>query len=105
MFGKDWNTRWAATIAYLNKPFLMSRVGDHVNQVVPQGSRKAISAELSLGARPDGEDDPPYGTDPEQRHALRALLLCQKVYFSQHSGPKAGLIRLLMTNSHPAGKI
>jgi hypothetical protein len=82
MSGKDWNTRWSATIAYLNKPVLVYRIGDHINQVVPQGSRKAISAELSLGTRPDGEDDPAYGTNTEQRHALRALLLCQRVYFS-----------------------
>lgn len=82
MFGKDWDTRWNATVAYLNKPIFSVRLGDHVNLVVPQGSRKAISLELSLGSRPDGEDDPAYAGNTDQRHALRALLLCQRVYYS-----------------------
>jgi len=83
MFGKDWDTRWKDTIAYLNRPFLSHRLGDHIKtMVISQPARQDISKELSLGSRPDGKDDPAYGANTDQRHALRALLLCQRVYFS-----------------------
>jgi hypothetical protein len=82
MFGKDWDTRWKATIAYLNTGFTQ-RIGDHIKAIVhSHGTRQTISLELSLGSRPDGEDDPTYDANTEKRHALRALLLCQRVFHS-----------------------
>ncbi len=80
MFGKSKTTRWTDTIAYLNKNY--PGLGIHIESVVPQGNRNTISSELSLGRRTDGEDDPQYATNTSQRHALRGLLLCQRVYFS-----------------------
>ncbi|MGO9340136.1 MAG: hypothetical protein ACLPY1_21775 [Terracidiphilus sp.] len=82
MFGKDWDVRWNATINYLNNNIAEDNLGTHINSIVPQASRKAISGELSLGSRPDGEDDPEYANNTRKRDALRALLLCQRVYYS-----------------------
>ncbi|MGC8469439.1 MAG: hypothetical protein ACP5NI_05975 [Acetobacteraceae bacterium] len=82
MFGKDSDTRWQDTIRYLNNNFPPHRLGDHIERVVPQNRRSEISKELSLGSRPDGKDDPQYGNNTQKRHALRALLLCQRVYYS-----------------------
>lgn len=47
------------------------------------GSFSSIGKELSLGSRPDGSDDPKYATNTKKREALRALLLCQRVYLSK----------------------
>jgi hypothetical protein len=82
MTGKYWETRWKATIAYLDGPFLSARLGTHIKSIVPHKLRQDISLELSLGSRPDGADDPAYADNTDQRHALRALLLCQRVYYS-----------------------
>jgi hypothetical protein len=86
MFGKNWNTRWTDTINYLNLNFpcpgLTDRLGAHIERTVPAGMRKSISTQLSLGKRTDGEDDPHYAGNTNKRHALRGLLLCQRVYFS-----------------------
>lgn len=86
MFGKDSDDRWDDTIAYLNHNFpcvgLAQRLGEHIESVVPQAQRKAISKELSFGSRDDKTSDATYGATTEQRRALRALLLCQRVYFS-----------------------
>jgi hypothetical protein len=86
MFGKNWDTRWNDTINYLNINFpcagLTDRLGAHIEKTVPAGLRKGISAQLSLGKRSDGDDDPNYAGNTNQRHALRGLLLCQRVYFS-----------------------
>jgi hypothetical protein len=77
------STRWDDTITYLNNAFPMARIGDHINTIVTSSwTRRSISGELSLGSRPDGEDDPSYGTNTSKRHALRALLLCQRIYYS-----------------------
>ncbi len=82
MFGKDWQSRWNDTIAYLNTAASTRRLGDEIEAVVTnQDKRKSISKELSLGSRPDGEDDAGYAGNTDQRHALRALLMCQRVYF------------------------
>lgn len=83
MFGKNWKERWDATIAYLNANFPAERLGDHIETVVPDNLRKPISGQLSLGKRGDGEDDPEYADNTNQRKALRALLLCQRVYYSE----------------------
>jgi hypothetical protein len=48
----------------------------------PRDRGKPFRASYLLGLGPNGEDDPAYETNTEQRHALRALLLCQRVYFS-----------------------
>jgi hypothetical protein len=82
MFGKQWATRWSDTITYLNTRFPVDRLGDHIETVVPLGMRKAISGDLSLGWRWDGEDDPGFVVTSDQRQALRALLLCQRVYYA-----------------------
>ena len=81
MFGKDWQTRWDDTIGYLNAKCATDRLGDHIESVVPLNKRKTLSGEISLGRRSDGEDDPEYAANTSQRKALRALLLCQRVYY------------------------
>lgn len=75
MAEKLWTTRWTDTINYLNKRFPTDRLGDHINGLVPATSQQAISKELSLGTfTARGSDD--------KRHAMRSLLLCQRVYYS-----------------------
>jgi len=103
MFGKNWQTRWDDTIAFLNSAQVGTHaLGDHVEQVVTsQDKRKEISRQLSLGSRPDDEDDPAYGSNTDQRLALRALLMCQRVYFggdtwarvSEAFGASPGVVR------------
>jgi len=84
MFEKDWETRWRETINYLNAVTTTGRVGAQIEHLVPEASkRKAISKELSLGSRTDGEDDPGFAANTSKRHALRALLLCQRFYYGQ----------------------
>jgi len=80
MFGKNAMTRWTDTINYLQTNF--PGLGDHIETVVPPGMKSDVSKELSLGSRNDKADSPLYGTNTNQRHALRGLLLCQRVYFS-----------------------
>jgi hypothetical protein len=86
MFGKDAADRWDDTIAYLDAKFpcngLTHRLGEHIETVVPKSQRKAISDELHFGSRTDKASDPTYAATTEKRRALRALLLCQRVYFS-----------------------
>jgi hypothetical protein len=79
---KTASTRWDETIKYLNNTFIGQRLGDHIESIVPANRRDKISKELSLGSRPDGEDDPNYRITTSKRQALRGLLLCQRVYFS-----------------------
>lgn len=84
MFGmKDWKDRWDDTIAYLNTNFPADRLGDHIDQLVPENKKKGIAGQLSLGRRDDGKDDPQYAGNTSQRKALRGLLLCQRVYYSE----------------------
>lgn len=45
-------------------------------------ARVTIAKELSLGSRNDDKDEPAYAGNTQQRQAVRALLLCQRVYFS-----------------------
>lgn len=47
-----------------------------------KSERTAIAKELSIGSRPDGSDDPGYAANTQQRHAVRALMLCQRVFMS-----------------------
>lgn len=86
MFGKDATDRWDDTVSYLNANFpcngLAHPLGDHIETVVATGQRSAISKELHLGSRSDKTSDPTYAATTEKRRALRALLLCQRVYFS-----------------------
>lgn len=101
MFGKNWETRWNETIAYLNNSFRGVGLGDHIESIVPQNQRKTVSGQISLGMRSDGEDDPKYATGTSQRQALRGLLLCQCVYYSgkfwakqSEAGPGLNVIAL-----------
>lgn len=88
MSGKSATTRWSDTINYLNQNF--NNLGQHINGVVAAGKkRENISKELSLGSRSDGKDDPQYQTATDQRIALRALLLCQRVYFGSDTWCKS----------------
>jgi hypothetical protein len=74
MADKTWQNRWTDTINYLNLKFPLSRLGDHIQSLVPDGNvRKGIAEEMSIGHNIMGEN---------QRKALRALLLCQRVYYS-----------------------
>lgn len=88
MFGKNWKTRWDDAVKYLNDN-TPSRIGAHVEQVVAsEAKRKEISKQLSLGSRSDGEDDPAFATKTQQRLALRALMLCQRVYYGADTWAK-----------------
>jgi hypothetical protein len=67
-------------------------VGSHIKLLITSDSkRKAISQQLSLGGRDDGEDDPGYDANTQHRQALRALLLCQRVYFAEDTWSKQSL--------------
>ena len=89
MFGKDWDKRWRETLAYLDKVTTTGLVGTHIATIVTSAAKQeAISKELSLGWRSDGEDDPGFDAKTEKRHALRALLLCQRVYYSADTWAK-----------------
>jgi len=61
-----------------------SELANHILTTMQAGnaSFSSIGKELSLGSRPDNEDDPQYAGNTQKRQALRALLLCQRVYFS-----------------------
>ncbi|MGD9563229.1 MAG: hypothetical protein AB7F88_13585 [Pyrinomonadaceae bacterium] len=73
MAKKSWTTRWTDTTNYLNRKFPVDRLGDHVKSLVTD--QKGVSEQLSLGTfHARGSDD--------KRHAMRALLLCQRVYYS-----------------------
>ena len=88
--GKDWDTRWDETVKYLDGVTTTGQVGTHINSIVTTGlKQKEISKQLSLGWRSDGEDDPGFDAKTDKRHALRALLLCQRVYYSADTWAKA----------------
>lgn len=75
--------RWTEMINYLNAAFPAaagSLIGNHINSIIPVGQRDAISKELSLGST-SGVHKSTKVNKPA-RNALRALLLCQRVYFS-----------------------
>ncbi len=54
----------------------------HIQATVNRFHRLPVGRSISLGARADGNDDPQYAENTRKRKALRALLLCQRVYFS-----------------------
>jgi len=54
MFGKNWQTRWDDTIAYLNQKFPADRLSDHIESVVPRNQRKSISGQIAPGRRSAG---------------------------------------------------
>jgi hypothetical protein len=86
---KDWDTRWGETIKYLDAATTSGRVGTHIQSIITNpDKRKEISKELSLGWRSDGEDDPGFDAKTDKRHALRALLLCQRVYYGDDTWAK-----------------
>jgi hypothetical protein len=90
MFGKDWDKRWDETVNYLDGVTTTGLVGTHINSIVTTDvKRKEISKQLSLGSRADGEDDSGVDANTNKRHALRALLLCQRVYYSADTWAKA----------------
>lgn len=59
-----------------------AELANHLQGIVKLAGPSKIGKELSLGSRSDGKDDPAYGANTQKRRALRALLLCQRVYFS-----------------------
>ena len=59
-----------------------AELANHVATLVQTSQPSRIGRELSLGSRDDDEDDPQYAANTATRQALRALLLCQRVYFS-----------------------
>lgn len=78
---KTGQSRLDDAIAYISTQ-VSQELANHVSMTVRAGNMTAIGKELSLGARTDGADDPAFGANTQQRQALRALLLCQRVYFS-----------------------
>ena len=92
MFGRDWDDRWTATTDYLDAVTPTGLVGTHIKSLITTDSkREAISKQLSLGGRDDGKDDPGYDANTEYRKALRALLLCQRVYYAEDTWSKKSL--------------
>ena len=92
MFGKDWDKRWNETVNYLDGVTTTGLVGTHIGTIITTDTkRKEISKELSLGWRSDGEDDPGFAASTNQRHALRALLMCQRVYYGADTWAKCSV--------------
>lgn len=90
MFGKDWETRWTETVNYLDAVTKTGLVGTHVKSIVTSDAkRKEISKLLSLGSRDDGDDDPGFAGNTNKRHALRALMMCQRVYYGGDTWAKS----------------
>jgi len=80
--GKDAMVRWNATNDYL-KDNVSAELAKHINTVVSADKvKKEISAELSIGDRKDKTSDKNYAANTRQRHALRGLFMCQRVYYS-----------------------
>jgi hypothetical protein len=80
--GKDAMDRWNQTIDYI-KDNVSAELAKHINTVVTADKvKKEISAELSLGDRKDKKSDKTYDANTKQRHALRGLFMCQRVYYS-----------------------
>ncbi len=89
MFGKNWKTRWTETLNFLDSVTTTGQVGSHIGSLVTTDTkREELSKLLSLGARADGEDDPGFDANTDKRHALRALLLCQRFYYSADTWAK-----------------
>jgi hypothetical protein len=82
MGNKDATTRWTDTISYLNNKFpnAAPKIGDHINTIVTGGLRTTISNQLALGSTRGVHKN--TTANRNVRHALRGLLLCQRVYFS-----------------------
>ncbi len=59
-----------------------AELATHVRTVAAMGNLNGIGNDLSLGARTDNPNQPQYAQNTIKRQALRALLLCQRVYFS-----------------------
>jgi hypothetical protein len=81
-----WKTdksRYNDTINYISAK-VSADLAQHIGTAARQGnvSPGDLGGELSLGSRSDSKRDENYGANSEQRRALRALLLCQRVYFS-----------------------
>ncbi len=79
---KSSTARWNETIHYLNTAFpnAIPKLGDHINTIVTGGLRDQISAQLSLGSMSGVHKA--NNANKNARKALRGLLLCQRVYFS-----------------------
>jgi hypothetical protein len=81
MATKSGASRWQQTINYLNAHF--PTLGTHIDTVVPPGvPRYQIADELSLDYKTGQRFVGPHLSSADKRHALRGLLLCQRVYFS-----------------------
>lgn len=75
--------RWTEMTTYLNTAFPAaagSLIGNHINTLVVGGMRDTISNQLSLGSTAGVHKN--TKANKPARNALRALLLCQRVYFS-----------------------
>lgn len=75
--------RWNETIKYLNDSFPDSGLGTHIEMLVLENKRGAVSREISLGTLFDFKLGRSEAEKKRTRHALRGLLLCQRVYFSE----------------------
>jgi hypothetical protein len=76
MFGlKDARDRFADTLSYLQEHF--GDLGTDIANLVPPNQLSAVSGDISLGGSVERGD-----AFKTKRRALRALLLCQRVYLS-----------------------
>lgn len=78
MAAKDPEDRFDDTVKYI-RAAVQADLAQHIETTVSSGSSKdTIGGDLSLGGVRLWKDD----VKTQQRRALRALLLCQRVYFS-----------------------
>jgi hypothetical protein len=81
---KTGKSRFDDTVEYI-RSIGRQDLADHLVAIVTGGgSPSQIGQELTLGDRSADEDDAPRDAETtRRRRALRALLLCQRVYFSE----------------------
>lgn len=81
---KSGQSRFNDTVQYLHSR-VDSNLAVHLQDVVRRGNvtGPALGAELSIGTRYEWPWGGSYDDNTQQRRALRALLLCQRVYLSK----------------------
>ncbi|HEX3719284.1 MAG TPA: hypothetical protein VH595_15105 [Verrucomicrobiae bacterium] len=80
---KNGKERFDDCVNYLREIGTNSLAQPIANTILQGGKTHAgVGEELSLGGRPDKKTDPTFDANTQHRRAVRALLLCQRVYFS-----------------------
>jgi hypothetical protein len=82
-----------------------AELAQHIGTTIVQGnaSKRSVGGDIALGSRPDNKADADFDDNTRQRRALRALLLCQRVYFSKLWAHPSGLPATVKLDSWPEG--